>query len=678
MSLNRELKINKKFIIILILVNILALTLYYSYALFEIRVIKDQVIVINSGSINLSVSVANETNNTFTVNQGETKIVTVNLTSTNNMDISYKLTYTTTSNDLIIMASEYTDNNVVYGDMFESKTIYLTFKNTGSTDATISIGGRGGLKGLGSSISLETGEIALTTNATGNEKVLNGANIKSSTVASCQNKVIWVDKMDTANDPSDDVTYISGSKDCIDFNYLWYSGKMWRIVAIYPDGSMKLVTDNNITSIAFNEPEQVNFYTDSNTTSYMYQFLNEDFYDTLYDPDGTIIKTDAEWNFTLDGNSTASRPSTLSNQQTTTAPVGLLNIYEYQRAYPDSRATSSTNYLNVGYSWWTLTPYSGSNLRDVNEYGTIGSGSPIFMFGARPSIIIKSGISLIGTGTKSNPYKIVGDIAIPTFGTTLVNERVFVKNSNTYSYNGEYIKIKYQDGGVDALSPLYRIVGIEENPNNTSENITKLVAMDYADNKATKVFATANSNGSGTIFGQGDTIDNTDKSTWYSYLNGTFENNASKEDGWFHSLGYNNLLTSGKYYLRGSSSTSTINYKASVCNSNTPTESVRECIANLHTVTTDNFNVGLLRYGEMFATQQGSGSSNSINMWLITRNSSSHIWYVTNVGRGNYYYPARTYGARPSIYLKSSVKFLECPNDSICDGTEEYPYIVGI
>ena len=41
----------------------------------------------------------------------------------------------------------------------------------------------------------------------------------------------------------DGITYISGTKDCIDFNYVWYSGKLWRITAIYPNGTMKMITD---------------------------------------------------------------------------------------------------------------------------------------------------------------------------------------------------------------------------------------------------------------------------------------------------------------------------------------------------------------------------------------------------------------------------------------------------
>src|SRR5574344_886292 len=41
----------------------------------------------------------------------------------------------------------------------------------------------------------------------------------------------------------DNIVYISGSATDINFNYVWYSGKLWRITAIYPDGTMKMITD---------------------------------------------------------------------------------------------------------------------------------------------------------------------------------------------------------------------------------------------------------------------------------------------------------------------------------------------------------------------------------------------------------------------------------------------------
>ena len=84
------------------------------------------------------------------------------------------------------------------------------------------------------------------------------------------------------------------------------------------------------------------------------------------------------------------------------------------------------------------------------------------------------------------------------------------------------------------------------------------------------------------------------------------------------------------------------------------------------------FNIGLPRYGEMFATQQGTGYSNSINMWLINRYSASRVWRVNSNGSGSNSDPTITHGVRPTVHLKSTVKILSG------SGTETDPYVVGL
>ena len=58
---------------------------------------------------------------------------------------------------------------------------------------------------------------------------------------------------------------------------------------------MKMITDDTVTSI--NYGSEVNFYTDEDNKSYVYQWLNEDFLDTLYNYENIIV-TDASWNAT--------------------------------------------------------------------------------------------------------------------------------------------------------------------------------------------------------------------------------------------------------------------------------------------------------------------------------------------------------------------------------------------
>ena len=398
----------------------------------------------------------------------------------------------------------------------------------------------------------------------------------------------------------DGITYISGTKDCIDFNYVWYSGKLWRITAIYPDGTMKMITDDNITTIGYGS--DVNFYTDESNSSYIYQWLNEDFLSTLYNYENIIV-TDASWN-AAQTSSVSTKPS-----ETTlvTAPVGLLNSYEYYKSYENT--SYNNGYLNIHYIWWLLNPYSSSNVWLVNNYdGNADNDSPSgFAYGARPSINLQSGITINGgTGTSSDPYTISGDKETITAGTTLLNTRV----------SGEYVKF---DGEI------YRIVEIDD-------NTTKLNKMDYVRDESDAVIGKYFS--SSKTFGNGSS----DK-YWDYYLNNTWYNSISET--------YKNMLVEGTYYLGTTSS----NYKGAICATASNTVTTADCSK---TTSIWTGNVGLPRYGEMFASQQGSGSSSSESMWLIT--PSSGVWLISGLGGAHYYSTYNVREARPSINLQSSVK----------------------
>ena len=469
----------------------------------------------------------------------------------------------------------------------------------------------------------------------GYQKVLKAIESKQNATTNSCNPV-WIDDNGTASDESDDITYFSGNNTCVDMNYVWYSGKLWRITAIYPDGAMKLVTENNITSIAFNASGQVNFYTDANTTSYMYQWLNEDFYDTLYNAN-QFIDTSKQWNATMPANTTISTKPLEINM--VTANVGLLNNYEYYNSYRcigSSTCTGSsysTGYLNIGYYWWLLNPYNALGVWHVYNGGSGGSNLPSNTNGARPSIYLKSGLEFTGDGSKQSPYKIVGDKDTGA-ANELVNTRI----------SGEYVKLKNGNN-----EQLFRIIGVEDNK-------TKIIAMDYADNKATKKFAVGNTSGDGTIYGTGQTATQ-GEDTWYNYLTGTYEPNLETT--------YGPLFDSSTYYMgevgEGQS------YKLGICS--TSTGLTKTCTKTNQVGT---FNIGLPRYGEMFATQQSGGDSNSTAMWLINRYSTSRVWDVSDNGYGDYYNPANALGARPTVHLKSSVKIISGT------GTETDPYVVGL
>ena len=434
----------------------------------------------------------------------------------------------------------------------------------------------------------------------------------------------------------DDITYVSGTKDCINFNYVWYSGKLWRITAINKDGTMKMITDDPITAISYNPKDDVNFYDVSKkddttyTGSYMYQFLNEDFLDTLYNYQNIIVE-DSTWNITTSSSKNTKLPeTTLINSSTIgkNTPVGLLNSYEYYLSYKNT--SDSSGYLYNGYFWWLLNPYSSSDVWDVHSHGNLHNNVPSYAHTARPSINLKSNIQLSGgSGTKDDPYTISGDKEQPTINTTLLNKRTI----------GEYVV--FDEDGDTSTKELYRIVGIEDGK-------TKLNRNDYVKSGTTTLTKKFSTN---TTYGSGTSDD-----YWDYYLNNT----------WYNSLANKDMLESSSYYIkRVSYGTS---YKNSLCNTYNTIETTKSC-----TKTTSMWTglVGLPRYGEMFASQQGNGYNSSSDMWLITPKGSSLVWDVRSSGYLNHNDLSYARTARPSINLKSNIVITGG------SGTKSDPFTIG-
>ena len=615
--LNKEINLNKKIIVFLIFICVLSVGMYSSYAYYEVSVIKNSVIVLKTASINITTTVVNQENNTFTIPKGNSITLTVNLTTELTNQIAYKMYYEVISgiSTFNVTSTETFTNNIVEGDMTSSKSFSFTFTNTGLNDITIKLGTQGGLTGY--SIPLEQG-IELKLNETLGVPVKDAIKtaITNNTTSSCKNLTV----------EEDGITYLSGTKDCINFNYVWYSGKLWRITAINPDGTMKMITDDAITTISYNPDTDVNFYDISKkddasyTGSYIYQWLNEDFLDTLYNYQNIIVE-DSTWNIT---NSNASSTSAISTKLPETTLinnstigkntlVGLLNSYEYYLSYKNT--SSGSGYLNIDYYWWLLNSYSSSYVWYVYCSGGGDYRNPSNTYGARPSINLKSNIQLSGgSGTKDDPYTISGDKEQPTINTTLLNTRTV----------GEYVV--FDEDGDTSTKELYRIVGIEDGK-------IKLNKNDYIKNGTTAVKKMFSTN---TTYGNGTSDD-----YWDFYLNNT----------WYNSLAPKDMLDKGTYYIKQMSGTK--NYKNSLCNINNTTETTKDCVKTTNIWNTGY--VGLPRYGEMFASQQGNSYNSSSYIWLITPYSSSYVWYVYNSGYCGGNIPSNTYGARPSINLKSNI-----------------------
>ena len=398
-------------------------------------------------------------------------------------------------------------------------------------------------------------------------------------------------------------------------NYIWYSGKLWRAVSVNKKANTtKLVTQWNISSITYSSGS-----TDFEG-SYMEDWLNDTsvdgFLGNLRDYENFVV-TDAVWDATLDATSLGSiqRPS---GTTTVTDAVGLLNMYEYQTSY---RGTNYSNgYLNNELQWWTLTPYSSSNVRRVISNGGANGSNPTIANGVRPSINLKSNVKIVdGDGTVDNPYRLNGD-----------NDTELSGNLLSSRYSGEYIKFGNEENN------LYRIVSHE---NGTG---TKIVSAEPL--KSSGEFITS-SFGSNTAFSSTNTIG--------TFLNGEYL--TSYVDSSYSSMIEDNTT----WYLGTVGSGSSYSYKNAKytdASGTTTTSNVTQA------------KVGLLRYGELMAGQFDR-SDNNKSYWTLTPYSTPNVRYVNYYGGdANDDNPTNAYGVRPSINLKSNVQIVNG------DGTLNSPF----
>ena len=134
---------------------------------------------------------------------------------------------------------------------------------------------------------------------------------------------------------------------------------------------------NYLTSGTYLTSEQVNMIED-NTTWYL----------------GTVVDGD---NYKLAKYQDVTGNNLITS--TTTAKIGLLRLGELMAGQFDKALYNA--------SYWTLTPYTTSNVRGVDNYGYGNNDSPTTTYGTRPAMNLKSNVIITGgDGTKNSPFKI--------------------------------------------------------------------------------------------------------------------------------------------------------------------------------------------------------------------------------------------------------------------------------
>ena len=181
---------------------------------------------------------------------------------------------------------------------------------------------------------------------------------------------------------------------------------LYRIVSHENGTGTKIVSaeplkrDNTFITSAFDSNNSVN-YSSSTTIG---TFLNGEYLTSYVDSTySDMIEDSTTWYLGTVGSGASYKLAkytdiSMSGYATSTeSKVGLLRMGELM-------AGLFYRYDNNTF-WWTLTPYSTSDVRYVGYNGLADYNTPTYSYGVRPSLNLKSNVQIVnGDGTLNSPF----------------------------------------------------------------------------------------------------------------------------------------------------------------------------------------------------------------------------------------------------------------------------------
>ena len=564
-----ETSFSKIYMIVMIIITLLILGGYFSYAMFTVSKEKSNAVSIVTGNLTYRLEVEENETNTLTVPANSRQDFIVTLSNPNNRIARFNFYYLGDLADGVDIGyiekegvntpPSSTGINLEKVDSTGSSNTYIV-RVANTTRSEISIE-------LGVSVGLDYNDLELPSN---------GHLLRKITSTGTVSEVIEDDIMNRLNYEDSEQTFVTGSNP---YNYIWYSGKLWRVVSIDPsDNSVKLVTQWNISAISYDNDSS------AFEGSYIEEWLNDttvdDFLYNLREPE-KFIKMDSKWDASMMSD-TSKPPSESEGGTIVEDAVGLLNLYEY------NMSGSSNSYLNNHLNWWTLTPYTAYNINYIDDGNISNIASNEYAYGIRPVINLQSEIEIVsGDGNENNPYRLEGDNDSNLEGIKL-NTR----------YSGEYISFGTGENN------LYRIISHE------TEELTKIASAGALKGK--------------TMF-FGDSI-------YYSSTNtvGNFLNIGYLNSGEYLTSGQVNMIEDNTTWYLGRVYVGQ-NYKLA-----------KYSDVNMSNLTSniDVSKIGLLRYGELMAEADNSAyywtltPSSTVNLYVVRSNGNVHSTSPSSPGVG--------------------------------------------
>ena len=268
-------------------------------------------------------------------------------------------------------------------------------------------------------------------------------------------KALVYDENGTCKTDGTTYNYIGGCyiKGANSSNYVWYNGFMWRIMGINSDGTVRMITDENVTALAYGPANSALTYTTNK--GYVHDWLNEYFYNNLNSTKSIIKNGSYFCSESTNGETLTEGRKICAIGSEITTKIGTISVDEYLLAGGPS------SYL-VGQEFWTMTPYNNSNAWFAAYYNNAGNLSVATEFGVRPIINVSSNANVTsGEGTTQSFYVLEEDKTISVNG-----------KLNKKATSGEYVKLE---------GHTYRVVS-------KNSNGTKLILDEFYEEPAGTIY----------------------------------------------------------------------------------------------------------------------------------------------------------------------------------------------
>ena len=384
-------------------------------------------------------------------------------------------------------------------------------------------------------------------------------------------------------------------------NSLWYSGFLWRIMGINADGSIRLITDENVTSIPYHESS-------SNwDESYAKDWLNNYFYSRLK---GNNIIKKVTWCSETTTDKLSARTTCTDNLSKEKSKVGLMTLDEY------NLAGGGSSYLNIGQWQWTMTPKSSSDAWEmIINGGALGSSGLRAVINVNSDATITGGNGTLGEtwSNQTGPYILNEDKSIEVTGK--LNEK---------ATSGEYVLF---------AGKKYRVVDKDSNGN------TKLILDGYYEENGS-IFEMKYNETDTNVF---STTTGIGKKLYGDVLNWLTNNNDTEKG---------KLVSDYTWYQNNFGYGIGEDYKISL-NEESPTRSIQATVGLIR--------VGEMLSGQSSSIlTKGYTTTSSYNnvttYWTMTPYTSSSLaWAVNANGDAHFHSVSKTNGLRAVIVVTADV-----------------------